>query len=60
MKSATAPPSTPSTSIPNPAQSMGLKDQQGGTPAEVFVPAPKEVLAAKLAEVRAALQINRR
>lgn len=60
MKSATAPSSSPSTAVPGLAQSMGLNDQQGGTSAEVYVPAPKEVLAAKLAEVRAALQINRR
>lgn len=60
MKSATAPSSSPSTAVPGPAQSMGLNDKQGGTSAEVYVPAPKEVLAAKLAEVRAALQINRR
>ncbi|HFG4856323.1 TPA: hypothetical protein ACGHLQ_003540 [Salmonella enterica subsp. enterica] len=60
MKSATAPPPFPSTTVPNPAQSMVLNEQQGRIPEKVFVPAPKEVLAAKLAEARAALQVNRR
>ncbi|EKY8362378.1 helix-turn-helix domain-containing protein [Salmonella enterica] len=59
VKSGTVPPSSPSAEAFRPVQTGGLNDHQGRSPEEGFVPAPKEVLAAKLAEARAALQVNR-
>ncbi|EMJ2324996.1 helix-turn-helix domain-containing protein, partial [Salmonella enterica] len=60
VKSGTVPPSSPSAEAFRPVQPGGLNDHQGRSPEEEFVPAPKDVLAAKLAEARAALQVNRR
>ncbi|HFW4839769.1 TPA: STY4528 family pathogenicity island replication protein [Salmonella enterica subsp. enterica serovar Wangata] len=60
VKSSTVQPSSPLTAVSSPVQTGGLNDPQGHSPEETFVPAPKEVLATKLAEARAALQINRR
>ncbi|EAN5736104.1 helix-turn-helix domain-containing protein [Salmonella enterica] len=59
VKSGTVPPSSLSAGASRPVQSGGLNDHQGRSPEEAFVPAPKEMLAAKLAEARAALQVNR-
>ncbi|EBI1834952.1 helix-turn-helix domain-containing protein [Salmonella enterica] len=59
QKAVAVPPSSPSAGASRPLQPGGLNDHQGRSPEEKFVPAPKDVLAAKLAEARAALQVNR-
>ncbi|EAT4156198.1 helix-turn-helix domain-containing protein [Salmonella enterica] len=59
-KSGIVQPALPSTAVSSPAQSRGLNERHGEPSSESFVLASKEVLTAKLAEVRAALQVNRR
>ncbi|ECF8073985.1 helix-turn-helix domain-containing protein [Salmonella enterica] len=59
QKAVAVPPSSPSAGAPRPLQSGEMNGHDGCSPEEAFVPAPKEVLAAKLAAARAALQINR-
>ncbi len=62
VKSGTVPPSSPASTpaaAPRPLHAGAQTDRDEHT-AEEFVPAPKELVAAKLAEARAMLQINRR
>ncbi|EMY1530732.1 helix-turn-helix domain-containing protein [Salmonella enterica subsp. enterica serovar Wedding] len=59
LKAVAVPPSSPSAGVSRPLQTGELNGHDGGAPEEAFVPAPKEVLVAKLAEARAALQVNR-
>ncbi|EBS4548844.1 helix-turn-helix domain-containing protein, partial [Salmonella enterica subsp. enterica serovar Newport] len=56
VKSRKVLPTSPSPTLSSPAQTGGMNEQLG----ETFAPAPKEILAAKLAEIRSALQVNRR
>ncbi|EHC5874121.1 helix-turn-helix domain-containing protein [Salmonella enterica subsp. enterica serovar Eastbourne] len=60
QKAVAVPPSSPLAGASRPLQTGELNVHDGRSPEEAFVPAPKEMLAAKLAEARAALQVNRR
>ncbi|ECR8549844.1 helix-turn-helix domain-containing protein [Salmonella enterica] len=59
LKAVAVPPSSPSAGVSRPLQTGELNGHDGGALEEAFVPAPKEVLAVKLTEARAALQVNR-
>ncbi|EBQ9005403.1 helix-turn-helix domain-containing protein, partial [Salmonella enterica subsp. enterica serovar Blockley] len=62
VKSGTVPPSSPASTPATATRPLHAGAQPGRDEpaAEEFVPAPKELVAAKLAEARAMLQINRR
>ncbi|EAA8668616.1 STY4528 family pathogenicity island replication protein [Salmonella enterica] len=59
LKAVAVPPSSPSAGVSRPLQTGELNGHDGGALEEAFVPVPKEVLAVKLTEARAALQVNR-